>query len=112
MWTSLSLHVSELSTMVRRHLHPGTNGAFRTLLFAGDLLMLLLFWLIWSLQLHSPALHGYNLWIAGLAATLGLLYVCALGSARLNGYGRNQDPWLRIAATIMFVLCFVAVISY
>ncbi|MDQ2884545.1 MAG: hypothetical protein M3Y39_00495 [Chloroflexota bacterium] len=98
--------------IVQNRLHPGTNSAFRTLLFVGDLLALLLFWFIWSLQRHMPGLHGFDLWIAGLTVTLGLLFVCARGSARLNGYGRSHDPWLRIATAIMFVLCFVAVISY
>jgi hypothetical protein len=112
LWTSLYLRAYKLPAVLRKRLHPGTNGAFRVLLFVGDLLALLLFWFIWSLQRHSPALHGYNLWIAGLAATLWILFACARASARLNGYGRNHDPWLRLAATIMVVLCFVAVISY
>ncbi len=111
-WTSLFLRGSELSAGVLRRLHLHSNSAFRALLFVGDLLMLFLLWSIWSLQRHTPGLHAYDLWIAGLAATLWILFACARGSARLNGYGRSHDPWLRIATTIMFVLCFVAVISY
>jgi hypothetical protein len=111
-WTSLFLWCSELSAGVRRRLHLHLDSAFRTLLFVGDLLMLFLFWSIWFLQRHTPGLHIYGLWIAGLAATLWILFICARGSARLNGYGNSHDPWLRTATTIMVVLCFAAVVSY
>lgn len=112
LWTSLYLRANELPAVLRKRLHSGTNGAFRALLFVGDLLALLLFWFVWSLQQHSPALHGYTLWIAGLAATLWILFVCARASALLNGYAHTHDLWLRLAATFMVVLCFAAVISY
>ena len=111
LWTSLYLRANELPAVLRKRLHPGTNSAFRVLLFVGDLLALLVFWFIWSLQRQSLALHGYTLWIEGLTATLWILFASARGSALLNGYGRNRDPWLRLAATIMVVLCFVAIVS-
>ena len=42
LWTSLYLRANELPALLRKHLHPGTNGAFRVLLFAPVLVHLVL----------------------------------------------------------------------
>ena len=79
--------------------HPG--GAFRALLFSGNLLLLALLWYTQSVFQHY---QQYYAWMAGLAATLGMLFVFTILSAQIKGYRRYRDPWLGLATGVMLLL--------
>ena len=86
-----------LSTYLRRH--PG--GAFRGLLFGGIVLILAVLLFLQHVFQHA---WGYYAWLAGFAATLGMLFIFTILSVQVNGYRRYRDSWLGLATGIMFVL--------
>ena len=53
----------------------------------------------------------YYLWLAGFVATLGMSFIFAILSARINGYRRYKDTLLGFAAGMMFLLCGVLAIT-
>ena len=73
----------------------------RALLFGGDLLILAIL-----LGFHQTFQHHreYYAWLAGFAATLGMLFILTILSALINGYRRYRDLWMGLAASIMFIL--------
>ena len=107
-WDWLFSIGSELTRPVRTGIRLHMPFAFRTLLFSGDFLFLMAFWYI---QQHLPYPHIYDIWLAGFAATLGILLLFAMGSVRLHGYRLHADRWVGLASTLMFALCLVSVIS-
>jgi hypothetical protein len=107
-WSWLYSEGYELLVPVNKYLHRHVSVFFRTLLFGGDLLFLTIFW---SLHLVFPHQRTSGLWLAGFTATLAILLVCTMGSARLNGYQPDQDLWIRLATAIMLFLCLVLVVS-
>jgi drug/metabolite transporter (DMT)-like permease len=75
---------------------------FRELLLGG-ILFLLVGLLI--LQPFFQQHREYYLWLAGFAATLGMSFVFAIVSVRINGYRRYKDTLLGFATGVMFLLC-------
>jgi hypothetical protein len=85
-----------------KHVHSHYVSIFRELLIGG-ILLLLAGLLVFQpfFQLHRQ----YYLWFAGLAATLGLAFIFAILSVRINGYRRYKDSLLGFITAIMFLLC-------
>jgi hypothetical protein len=81
---------------------------FRGLLFGGDFLFLLIFWFM---QPDFPHPRDFDWWLAGFTATLVMLLVFTMGSARIHGYRPFHDRWIRLATTIMFLLCLVLIVN-
>jgi hypothetical protein len=107
-WTWLFLRRGELSEQTRTGFHLHVNSAFRMLLIGGNILVLAI---LWYIQQNIPHHQVYDLWLAGFAATIGMLLICTIGSAHINGYRYCLDFWMKLATAFMFVLCFVAVIN-
>ena len=107
-WSWLYAEGHELFAPINKYLSRHTSIGFRTLLFGGDLLFLIIFW---YMQQICPHRHIYSLWLAGFTATLAVLFMFTMGSAHLNGYRLYQDPWIRLATTIMLLLCLVPVLT-
>jgi hypothetical protein len=63
------------------------------------------------MQLAFPHQHTYGLWLAGFTATLAVLFMLTMGSARLNGYQLYQDLWILLATTIMLLFCLILVLT-
>ncbi len=85
-----------------KHIHSHYMSIFRELLIGGILLLLV------GLLVFQPFFHlhrEYYLWIAGLAATLGLSFIFAIMSVRINGYRRYKDSLLGFITAVMFLLC-------
>ncbi len=85
-----------------KHVHSHYISIFRELLIGGLLLLLA------GLLIFQPLFHQhpqYYLWIAGLAGTLGMAFLFAIMSVRLNGYRRYKDSLLGFITAIMFLLC-------
>jgi formate/nitrite transporter FocA (FNT family) len=107
-WSWLYSEGYELWVPVSKYLSHHISAVFRGLLLGGDLLFLLIFWLM---QQHFAQQRIFDWWLAGFAATLAMLFVFAMGSARIHGYRPDQDFWIRLATGIMFVLCLVLIIN-
>ena len=85
-----------------KHIHSHYTSIFRELLIGGILVLLA------GLLIFQPFLQqhrDYYLWLAGLAATLGLSFIFAILSVRINGYRRYKDSLLGFITAIMFLLC-------
>jgi hypothetical protein len=107
-WSWLYTEGHALFAPVNKYLHRHSSMGFRTLLFGGDLLFLIIFL---YMQQFLPHQHSYGLWLAGFTATLVVLFVLTMGSARLNGYRLYQDIWIRLAIAIMLLLCLILVLG-
>lgn len=99
---------SKLFKPLRMHLCRHRVRAFRVLLFGGNLLLLLV---LWGFQPVFQHYREYYVWLAGLSATLGLLFVFTIVSALINGYRRYHDSWLGLATGLMFVLSFALAVA-
>ena len=78
------------------------TSIFRELLIGGILILLV------GLLIFQPLFQQhreYYLWLAGFAATLGIAFIFAIVSARINGYRRYKDTLLGFATGVMFLLC-------
>jgi len=108
LWTWLFLWRGELRGQVKTRFHLQTHNAFRMLLIGSDILILLS---LCYIQRCVPHHQVYDLWLAGLTATIGILLLCTIGSARINGYRRSFDFWMKLATACMFMLGFVALVG-
>jgi hypothetical protein len=82
-------------------LHRHLISSFRIILLGGDLLILLGIW-----QFHELLLKywEYSAWLAGLSATLVVLFLCTIASASIRGYHLLHDRWLTsIVGTMLFI---------
>ena len=89
---------SSLTHRIQSH----STSIFRELLLGGILFLLV------GLLIFQPIFQQhreYYLWLAGFAATLGMSFIFAIVSARINGYRRYKDTLLGFATAIMFLLC-------
>lgn len=86
-----------LRVYLRRH----PIGTFRVLLLSGNLLLLALLWYLQPVFQHH---QQYYIWMAGLTATLSMLFVFSIWSAQINGYRRYRDSWLGFATGMMLML--------
>src|SRR5262249_50829472 len=107
-WSWLYSEGHELFAPINKYLHHHISMGFRMLLFGGDLLFLIIFL---YMQQVFPHPHIYSLWLAGFTATLVVLFMLTMGSARLNGYRLYQDLWIRLATAIMLLLCLILVLT-
>lgn len=86
---------------LRMYLGHHRVSAFRGFLISGNLLLLAGLWLLQPIfQQHRE----YYVWLAGFAATLAMLFIFTILSARINGFRRYRDSWLGFATGTMFVL--------
>ena len=84
------------------------TSIFRELLLGGILALLI------GLLIFQPIFQQHRefyLWLAGFAATLGISFILAIVSTRINGYRRYKDTLLGFATGMMFLLCSVLAIS-
>jgi hypothetical protein len=84
------------------------TSIFRELLLGGILFLLV------GLLIFQPIFQQhreYYLWLAGFVATLGMSFILAIVSTRINGYRRYKDTLLGFATGMMFLLCSVLAIS-
>ncbi len=100
------LHVDQIinnpTGSLTKHIHSHYTSIFRELLIGGILLLLT------GLLVFQPFFHqhrDYYLLIAGLGATLGLSFLFAILSVRINGYRRYKDSLLGFITAMMFLLC-------
>ena len=85
-----------------KHIQSHYTSIFRELLTGGILVLLA------GLLIFQPFFQqhrDYYLWLAGLAATLGLSFIFAILSVRINGYRRYKDALLGFITVMMFLLC-------
>lgn len=93
---------------VRTQLSHHRNSAFHTFLLIGDLLLLIALWHTgYVLKYHQQ----YTLWLAGGAATFGVLFVFTMMSMLMNGHWRYHDPWLVYTTGLMLVSSILCVVS-
>jgi len=81
---------------------------FRELLLGGILFLLV------GLLIFQPIFQQhreYYLWLAGFVATLGMAFILAIVSTRINGYRRYKDTLLGFATGMIFLLCGVLAIT-
>jgi hypothetical protein len=97
-----------LFRVVRMQLYHHHIRAFHALLVSGDLLVLVALWYTRQV-LVDP--HQYALWLAGGAATCGMLSIFTIMSAWINGYWHHRDPWLAYTTGLMFVFSIVSIMS-
>jgi hypothetical protein len=84
------------------------TSIFRELLLGGILFLLV------ALLIFQPIFQQHNeyyLWIAGFAATLGMSFILAIASTRINGFQRYKDTLLGFATGMMFLLCGVLAVT-
>jgi hypothetical protein len=84
------------------------TSIFRELLLGGILALLI------GLLIFQPIFQQhreYYLWLAGFAATLGMSFIFAIVSTRINGYRRYKDTLLGFATGMMFLLCGILAIT-
>ena len=84
------------------------TSIFRELLLGGILFLLV------GLMIFQPIFQQhreYYLWLAGFVATLGVSFILAIVSARINGYRRYKDTLLGFATGMMFLLCGILAIT-
>jgi hypothetical protein len=99
-----STPVSSLTKRIQRHY----TNIFREVLLGGVLFLLV------GLLIFQPVFQQhreYYFWFAGFVATLGMSFVFAILSARINGYRRYKDTLLGFATGMMFLLCGVLTIT-
>ena len=84
------------------------TSIFRELLLGGILFLLVALLILQPVFEHHRV---YFLWLAGFAATLGMSFIFAIVSARINGYRRYKDSLLGFATGMMFLLCGVLAIT-
>lgn len=101
-------HKSVPGRQIGIYLHNHLTLALRTLLFGGELLLLLIFVHVWQAGIDPQA---YSRWLAGLAVTLGLLFLLTRLSAFINGYKRYHDRWVELATVFIFLLGLIMFIS-
>ncbi|HYA98837.1 MAG TPA: hypothetical protein VED37_01330 [Ktedonobacteraceae bacterium] len=85
-----------------KHIHSHYTSIFRELLIGGILVLLA------GLLIFQPVLQQhkeYYLSLAGLAGVLGLSFIFAIISVRINGYRRYKDSLLGFITAMMFLLC-------
>jgi hypothetical protein len=100
-WQWFSGLLSEPFKPMKMYLRHNTANAFRALLISGILLLLVGHWLLLPVfEQHRE----YYLWLAGLAATLGTLFIFAILSTQISGYRRYKDSVLGFATGMMFLL--------
>ena len=95
---------SSLTKRIQSHY----TSIFRELLLGGILFLLI------GLLIFQPIFQQhreYYLWLAGFAATLGMSFIFAIVSVRINGYRRYKDTLLAFAIGMMFLLCGVLAIT-
>jgi hypothetical protein len=100
-WTRVSTISYELFRPLKTYLHHHSLAAFRTLLLTGVMLLIATLWYTHSTFLYQP---HYYLWLAGLSATLGILFLFTVVSVSLYGYHYMRDIWLTLAITTIFGL--------
>ena len=91
-----------------KQIHSHYTSIFRELLLGGILFLLV------GLLIFQPVFQQhreYYLWLAGFVATLGMSFILAIVSTRINGYRRYKDTLLGFATGMMFLLCSVLAIS-
>jgi hypothetical protein len=91
-----------------KQIHSHYTSIFRELLLGGILFLLV------GLLIFQPVFQQhreYDLWLAGFAATLGISFILAIVSTRINGYRRYKDSLLGFATGMMFLLCGVLAIT-
>ncbi len=103
-FTLCSKPFKPLKMGLRRH----RVTTFRALLFGGDLLLLTI---LLGFQQAFQQHREYYAWLAGFAATLGILFILTILSALINGYRRYRDPWLGFATSIMVILSVVLAVT-
>ena len=94
---------------VTKQIQSHYTSIFRELLLGGILFLLV------GLLIFQPIIQQhreYDLWLAGFAATLGMSFILAIMSTRINGYRRYKDTLLGFATGMMFLLCAVLAISW
>ena len=99
---------SKPSGSLTKRIHSNYTSIFRELLLGGILFLLV------GLLIFQPIFQQhreYYLWLAGFAATLGMSFIFAIVSARINGYRRYKDTLLGFATALMFLLCGVLALS-
>ncbi|HXX77740.1 MAG TPA: hypothetical protein VEI53_04565 [Ktedonobacteraceae bacterium] len=99
-WLSNIFHSP--SGSITKRIQSHYTSIFRDLLIGGILLLLA------GLLVFQPFFQQhkeYYLWLAGLAATLGLSFIFAIMSVRINGYRRYKDSLLGFITAIMLLLC-------
>ena len=85
-----------------KHVHSHYISIFRELLIGGILLLLA------GLLIFQPMFNQhreYYLWLAGLTGTLGMAFIFAIMSVRINGFRRYKDSLLGFITATMFLLC-------
>ena len=93
---------------VTKQMQSHYTSIFRELLLGGILFLLV------GLLIFQPIFQQhkeYYLWLAGFAATLGISFILAIMSTRINGYRRYKDTLLGFATGMMFLLSGVLAIS-
>ena len=93
---------------VTKQIQSHYTSIFQELLLGGILFLLV------GLLIFQPIFQQhkeYDLWLAGFAATLGMSFILAIMSTRINGYRRYKDTLLGFATGMMFLLCAVLAIS-
>ena len=93
---------------VTKRIQSHYTSIFRELLIGGILFLLI------GLLTFQPIIQQhreYYFWLAGFAATLGMSFILAIVSTRINGYRRYKDTVLGFATGMMFLLCGVFAIS-
>ena len=99
---------SKPGSSLTKRLQSHYTSIFRKLLLGGVLFLLV------GLLILQPIFQQhreYYLWLAGFAATLGMAFIFAIISARINGYRRYKDTLLGFATGMMILLCGVLAIT-
>jgi hypothetical protein len=107
-WSAFDTHLFKLFASVRMFLHRHPRAALEAFLVNGSLLLMAL--LLFFLPFFQRSQHAY-LWLAGLAATLGILLLCTAASGRINGYHFLHDFWMKLAMGMMLTLSALLVIA-
>jgi len=99
---------SKPGSTLTHHIQSHYTNIFREILLGGILALLV------GLLIFQPIFQQhkeYYLWLAGFAATLGMAFIFAIISVRINGYRRYKDTLLGFATGMMFLLCGVLAIA-
>jgi hypothetical protein len=94
---------------VTKQIQSHYTSIFRELLLGGILFLLV------GLLIFQPIFQQHNeyyLWLAGFAAILGMSFILAIVSTRINGYRRYKDILLGFATFMMFLLCGVLTMTW
>ncbi len=93
---------------VTKQIQSHYTRIFRELLLGGILFLLVG---LLTFQPFFQQHRGYFLWLASFAAILGMSFILAIVSTRINGYRRYKDTVLGFATGMMFLLCGILAIA-